>query len=89
MVSKDRKKRMMSLELEFELEPDHNAQRELTTQLFCMAVKTQGPTKKTFPAAGRFAVFALSIDCMWTETKFSPIQSIGNTTRAKIAPHLF
>ena len=33
------------------------------------------------------AVFALSIDCMWLEIQSLLIES--NTTRAKIAPHLF
>ena len=36
------------------------------------------------------AVFALSIDCMWLEIQSLLINRIeSNTTRAKIAPHLF
>ena len=77
---------MMSLELE----PDQSnvqptMQREtVVTQLFSVTFKTQGPAKKTF-SSGLCLEYRLYV----CGRKFSPIQSVGNTTHATIAPHLF
>lgn len=61
-------------------------QRETAvTQLF-YDIQNPGTSEETF---SQRSLPWVSTVCMWAGRKFSPIQSVGNTTRATIAPHLF